>query len=120
MFRSCILATVSVAAAFAQPAGGPNLKSTEVLPDHRVVFRIWAPKAGAVALSSDFATQGRGTAGPMQKDEEGVWSLTVGPLTPDVYSYFFNVDGVRTIDPRNPMVKAGVASLESMFRLPCQ
>jgi hypothetical protein len=48
MFRRCILATVSVAAVFAQPPGGqpnPNLKSTEVLPDHRVVFRIYAPKA---------------------------------------------------------------------------
>ena len=118
MFRSCILATVSVAAAFAQPPAGPNLKSTEILPDHRVVFRIYAPKAAAVTLSGDFVTQGRGTAGPMQKDDEGVWSLTVGPLIPDIYSYTFNVDGVRTVDPRNPMVKVGVASLESMFMLP--
>jgi len=84
-----------------------DLKSTEVLPDHRVVFRIYAPKAGAVTLSGDFVTQGRGTAGPMQKDDDGVWSLTVGPLIPDFYSYSFNVDGVRTIDPRNPMVKQG-------------
>src|SRR5450759_3381394 len=119
MFRSCILATVSVAAVLAQPPGaGPNLKSTELLPDHRVVFRIYAPKASAVTLSGDFATQGRGTAGPMQKDDEGVWSLTVGPLVPDFYAYTFNVDGVRTIDPRNPMVKQGVSSLESMFLAP--
>jgi enterochelin esterase family protein len=118
MFRSWILATVSVATAFAQPPAGPNLKSTEVLPDHRVVFRIYAPKAAAVTLSGDFAAQGRGTAGPMQKDEEGVWSLAVGPLVPDFYSYSFNVDGVRTIDPRNPMVKQGLASLDSMFLVP--
>lgn len=119
MFRSCILATLFVAAAFAQPPGaGPNLKSTEVLPDHRVVFRIYAPKASAVTLSGDFATQGRGTAGPMQKDDEGIWSITVGPLVPDFYSYTFNVDGVRTIDPRNPMVKQGVSSLDSMFLVP--
>jgi enterochelin esterase-like enzyme len=71
-----------------------------------------------VTLSGDFATQGRGAAGPMQKDEEGVWSLTVGPLVPDFYAYTFNVDGVRTIDPRNPMVKQGVASLDSMFLAP--
>ena len=107
-----------VVAAFAQPAAGPNLKSTEVLPDFRVVFRIYAPKASAVTLSGDFATQGRGTAGPMQKDDDGVWSLTVGPLIPDIYSYTFNVDGVRTVDPRNPMVKVGVSNLESMFFLP--
>ena len=63
MFRTCLFATVSVAAAYVQPPGGqpnPNLKSTEVLPGHRVVFRIYAPKATAVTLTSDFATQGRG------------------------------------------------------------
>jgi enterochelin esterase-like enzyme len=54
----------------------------------------------------------------MQKDDEGVWSLNVGPLVPDFYSYSFNVDGVRTIDPRNPMVKQGVASMDSMFLVP--
>ena len=117
MLRNFILGAVSFAA-MAQPPGGPNLKSTEVLPDHRVVFRIYAPKAGAVALNGDFVTQGRGTAGPMQKDDEGVWSITVGPLVPDFYSYSFNVDGVRTIDPRNPLVKQGIATLDSMFEVP--
>jgi len=66
MFRSCVLASVFVTAALAQPPGaGPDLKSTEVLPDHSVVFRIYAPKASAVTLSGDFVTQGRGTAEPM-------------------------------------------------------
>ncbi len=123
MFRTPMVAALFVAAAFAQPPGGQpnpnlNLKSTEVLPDHRVVFRIYAPKASSVTLTGDFVTQGRGAAGPMQKDDEGVWSLTVGPLIPDFYSYSFNVDGVRTIDPRNPMVKQGIASLDSMFLVP--
>lgn len=123
MFRTILVAAWLAATSFAQPPGGQpnpyaNLKSTEVLPDHRVVFRIYAPKASAVTLTSDFVTQGRGTGGPMQKDEEGVWSLTAGPLVPDFYSYSFNVDGVRTIDPRNPMIKQGVASLDSMFLVP--
>ena len=43
----------------------------------------------------------------MTKDEKGVWSLTVGPLTPDFYSYTFNVDGVRTVDPKNADDQAG-------------
>jgi len=118
MFRTSILVALSVAAALAQPPGGPNLKSTDVLPDGRVVFRIYAPKASTVTLTGDFVTQGRGAAGPMQKDDEGIWSLTVGPLVPDFYSYSFNVDGVRTIDPRNPMVKQGIATLDSMFLVP--
>lgn len=118
MFRTYLLAMLW-AAGYAQPPGNqPAIKSTEVLPDYRVVFRIYAPKASEVTLVGDFVAQGRGTAGPMQKGDDGVWSLTVGPLVPDFYSYSFNVDGVRTIDPRNPMVKQGVASLDSMFLVP--
>ena len=54
----------------------------------------------------------------MTKDDEGVWSITVGPLTPDFYSYAFNVDGVRTVDPKNAMIKQGLSSLDSMFLVP--
>jgi enterochelin esterase-like enzyme len=93
----------------------PNdtLKSTEVSADHKVTFRIYAPKAGEVSVGGDF-----GGGGKMTKDEHGVWSLTIGPLTPDYYSYTFNVDGVRTVDPKNAMIKQGVSSLESMFLVP--
>jgi enterochelin esterase family protein len=28
----------------------------------------------------------------MTKDDKGVWSITVGPLAPDIYSYNFNID----------------------------
>jgi len=123
MFRACIVTLAIIApVAFAQPPRQPTpndtLKSTEVLPDHRVVFRIYAPKASVVTLSGDFVAQGRGAGGPLEKDDQGVWSITVGPLVPDFYSYSFTVDGVRTIDPKNPMVKQGIASLESMFLVP--
>ncbi len=96
-----------------RPTPNDDLKSTEVATDHRVTFRIYAPKADDVSVSGDF---GRG--GPMTRDERGVWSVTVGPLTPDFYSYRFTVDGVRTVDPKNPMVKPGLTSLESMFLVP--
>src|SRR4051812_1476104 len=77
-----------------QPTPNDTLKSTEVSSDHKVTFRICAPKADEVSVSGDF-----GQGGKMDKDDRGVWSLTVGPLTPDFYTYTFNVDGVRTIDP---------------------
>src|SRR5579871_999454 len=85
----------------------PNnaLKSPEVLPDHRVIFRIDAPKASSVEVTGDFVTQGLAPAGKLTKDDKGVWSATVGPLPPDLYTYVFNVDGVRTIDPKNGTVK---------------
>ena len=42
----------------------------------------------------------------------------MGPLTPDFYSYTFNVDGVRIVDPKNPMTKPGLNSLDSLFLVP--
>ena len=35
---------------------------------------------------------------PMTKAEDGVWSLTLGPVEPDLYEYYFNVDGLRVTD----------------------
>ncbi|HEY3444351.1 MAG TPA: alpha/beta hydrolase-fold protein [Paludibaculum sp.] len=101
-----------------QPSPNDTLRSTEVLPDRRVVFRIYAPKASEVSLAGDWVAQGLGTAGQLAKDDQGVWSLTVGPLPADFYAYTFAVDGVRTIDPKNAMVKRGVSTLESMFEVP--
>src|SRR5256885_1928726 len=69
-----------------QPTTRPamrNIVSPEILPDHRVTIRINAPKASEVAISGDFLQGGQKLA----KDESGLWSVTVGPLTPDLYSY---------------------------------
>jgi enterochelin esterase-like enzyme len=101
-----------------QPTPNDTLKSPEVLSDNRVTFRIYAPKATDVSVSGDWIAQGRGTGGKLEKDDQGVWSLTVGPLVPDLYSYGLTVDGVRTIDPKNALIKQGVASLDNMFEVP--
>jgi enterochelin esterase family protein len=37
----------------------------------------------------------------MTKDENGVWSVTIGPLAPDMYGYDFILDGVNILDPTN-------------------
>lgn len=96
-----------------QPTPNDNLKSAEVAPDRKVTFRIYAPKADEVSVNGDF-----GQGGKLTKDDQGVWSLTVGPLAPDFYSYTFSVDGVRTIDPKNAQVKPGISSLDSVFQVP--
>ena len=43
----------------------------------------------------------RPTGDPLTKDAHGVWSISIGPLKPDFYTYFFIVDGIKTIDPNN-------------------
>ena len=107
----------------AQPPGGLNpgeaLQSPEVLPDHRVVFRIYAPKASAVAIEGDWIESNhRNVTRPLKKDAEGVWSITDGPLRPDFYMYSFIVDGVPTLDPKNHTIKQGTAVLHNLFEVP--
>lgn len=72
--------------------------SPEVLPDGRVTFRLFAPKANQVLLEGNWEN-GRGIA--MTKDASGLWSVTTAALSPELWAYTFSVDGVRTLDPRN-------------------
>ncbi len=120
-FAASLLAFSALPRAAAQmpqrtPTPNDTLKSPEVLPDNRVAFRIYAPKATEITISGDFLPAGPGPK--LEKDEQGVWSYTAGPLAPDFYSYSFTVDGVRTLDPKNAMVKQGINSLDNMFELP--
>jgi enterochelin esterase family protein len=72
-----------------------------VHPDKKVTLRIYAPKASEVTAFGDWVT----APGPvkLEKDAEGVWSITVGPLAPDFYSYAFLVDGVKALGAFNPL-----------------
>src|SRR5713226_828406 len=93
---SLLCLATTAAAQQRQPTPNDTLVSPEVAADHKVTFRIYAPKASEVTVGGDF-----GEAVKLTKDDKGVWSATVGPLTPDFYSYSFTVDGVRTLDPKN-------------------
>jgi enterochelin esterase-like enzyme len=125
-FAGCLALTAAALLAQETPptarrpaqTGAPNVKSPEVLPDKRVVFRIYAPKASEVSLSGEWIAQGRGSGGKLEKDDSGIWSITVGPLVPDFYSYVFTVDDVRVLDPKNVLVKPGISSLNSIMEVP--
>jgi enterochelin esterase-like enzyme len=84
-------------------ASAQPVRSPEVAADRRVTFRVRAPAATAAALSGEFL---RGNQ-PLEKGADGVWSVTIGPLEPEIYNYNFTIDGVKTIDPGNPEVKTG-------------
>jgi enterochelin esterase-like enzyme len=105
-FAAVAAAGMLAATAAAQEVGarrtGAAVTSPEVAADRRVTFRLLAPEAKAVGVSGDF-----GPDTEMRKGEDGVWSVTVGPLDPEMYVYFFTVDGVRLTDPSNPQVKIG-------------
>jgi enterochelin esterase family protein len=110
-------AQAPVAAARAT-APADTIQSVEVSPDHRVTFRIPAPKASEVTVSGDWVAQGRGTPVTLTKDEKGVWTGVSAPLVPDFYLYSFTVDGVRTVDTKNASLKLGITSLSNILLVP--
>ncbi len=80
------------------------INSPEVFDDRTVTFRLKAPKASEVTLHPGAITTALGKGRepiPFSKNEDGVWTLTIGPLPPDMYAYHFNIDGVQIADPSN-------------------
>ena len=82
------------------PAGGPVVVSPQVNADNTVTFRLLAPAAKDVKLNAQFEK----SPVTMTKDAQGVWSVTVGPVKPDMYPYAFNVDGISLADPKNSAI----------------
>lgn len=109
---------------FAQQAlwGSAPVVSPEIHGNNTVTFRFKAPKAVRVQLTGDFL--------PVQKNakfeapgivdlkegQEGVWEYTTPePLKPELYSYFFIVDGLRVNDPANVYLIRDVSTLTNIF-----
>jgi len=67
--------------------------------DLRVTFRMVAPDAHQVLVSSN-NTDG-GIKGPIElaRDKDGAWSVTVGPVVPGFHYYWYVVDGIEVSDP---------------------
>jgi enterochelin esterase-like enzyme len=130
-FAAVALAQQPPAAPAAAPGRGPQgpqVVSPEIGADRRVTFRILAPQAQSVRLNASdipgMSGGGRGAAAAtpapnqLTKGDNGVWSLTFGPINPGAYRYAFNVDGVTVIDPRNPSTSESNANVASMFYVP--
>ncbi|AMY06994.1 Carbohydrate acetyl esterase/feruloyl esterase precursor [Luteitalea pratensis] len=108
------------AVALACPASGqtpPTLVSPEIGVDRAVTFRLWAPSASAVELSGNW--MGARPPAPLAKGADGVWTVTIPPLEPNIYSYGFIVEGIRTADPscRCTFASAG-RFVDSVLRIP--
>ena len=116
--------------AIQMPAPTPNdtLKSVEVQPDRHVRFRIWAPGATEVKLHAEGpeATPNitpqeayKGNSGvPLVKGDQGIWAVSIGPIESGIYRYTFNVDGVSTTDPRNPLTSQSLTHSSSLYEVP--
>ena len=121
------------AAAFSQQALGPasGIISPEINPDHTVTFRYRGPKAVTVQLTGDFLPtqaieyeqngQKMVYEAPgrvdLKEGRDGMWTYTSAPLTGELYSYSFIVDGVRTMDPNNIYQNRDIATWTNIFTL---
>jgi enterochelin esterase-like enzyme len=116
--RSTLLMRLAFVFGFASAAGAQAppapVVSPEVQADNRVTFRFRAPNANEVALS----LEGTPKDLAMQKDEQGVWSVTTVPLAPDFYGYAFVADGVHLIDPSTPLMKPNLLNTTSQVHVP--
>ncbi|QHV97247.1 alpha/beta hydrolase [Spirosoma endbachense] len=84
---------------------GANLISPDVRDDHTVTFRLKVPDAKQVSLTGGPLLLALGAKDPIpfQKAADGIWSLTVGPVKPDIYVYKFIIDGLTVPDPNNTL-----------------
>jgi enterochelin esterase-like enzyme len=124
-FAAVLLVAASLvpASTWAQARGGgpaaPTVVSPEVGSDRRITVRLHAPKAAEVRLNaSDAPGVPLGAGAPMTKGENGVWEVTVGPVPAGAYRYAFAVDGVQTLDPRNPATSESNNNAWSLVYVP--
>ena len=97
----------------AAASAAPRLVSPDVHPDRTITFRLRAPEAANVSLSFP----GIGSK-PMSKDASGLWTITIGPVEPELYEYTFTVDGARVIDMANTFLKIGRSISASLVDVP--
>jgi len=88
--------------------------SPVVTADRHITFRTPAPNAKEVKL-----VFGEWDVEPvsMHKNVNGDWEATIGPVNPGVYEYKFEIDGLKVLDYKNPIVKTGTEVYGSMVEV---
>ena len=92
----------------------PSISSPEVRDDNTVTFRYYSRTAQQVSVSGEFLPG----LHRMTKDTSGVWSITVGPIKPDIYPYSFWSDTVQLADPNNTLIFANERFKRSIVDIP--
>ena len=122
LFLSVVLMTAFVVVqcgqqAVDEPAPARTVRapaSPVVHSDGSVTFSVLAPESKNVMLT---ITNVPDTM-QMNRDENGIWSLTVGPLEPEIWEYSFLIDTVTCIDTANPWIKDEPSPQMSMVEVP--
>jgi enterochelin esterase-like enzyme len=104
---------ILIFATVAQPVAA-QVVSPVVGADRKVTFRLRASNAVDVKVDGDWTKK----PVAMSKDDKGVWSLTTAVLEPNLYGYFFVVDGTNMPDPSNSLMRVGSKNIKSQVEVP--
>ena len=85
---------------FRQPTPNDTLQSVRVLPDGKVLFQIYAPKARTVSVTGDLPWD---KPVVFRENRQGVWQGVCEGLPDGCFRYSFLVDGTRVQDPKAPL-----------------
>ncbi len=122
----CALCTVS-SQAQEKLFNGTTMQSPIVNADGTVTFQLFAPKAVKVEVTGDFlpaakrTVLGYGTVeepgvASLTEGKGGIWTYTTGKLSPELYSYTFNIDGMTGLkDPANIYENRDITTFSNIF-----
>ena len=115
MKRHFFLLAALLATSFAISAQGyfaPPVQSPEISRDGSVTFKVKAPDADTVRLTIDTRVDTL-----MRRGNGGMWTITLRDLEPDLYMYYFTIDGMKVLDENNAQVLRDVKSVMNTFVL---
>lgn len=97
----------------------PGSKYYPIVEGDDVTFIISAPAASSVKVYGDFLPgvneYNLGGNVEMVRNSEGEWSYTAKDLAPDFYFYYFEIDGVKVLDPHNLKVVCNYSEFYNSF-----
>ena len=96
----------------AQGYFAPPVQSPEIGRDGSVTFKVKAPEADTVRLTIDTRVDTL-----MQRQADGTWSITLRDLEPDLYMYYYVIDGMKVLDNENAHTLRDVRNVMNTFVL---
>ena len=108
-FLLCVLIALTINA---QGYFAPPVQSPEIAKNGAVTFKVKAAKADTVRLIIDSRLDTL-----MKHTGNETWSITLRDLEPDLYMYYYVIDGMKVLDPENAQVLRDVKTVMNTFVL---
>ena len=96
----------------AQGYFAPPVQSPEIAKNGNVTFKVKAANADTVRLIIDTRVDTL-----MKHTGNETWSITLRDLEPDLYMYYYVIDGMKVLDENNAQVLRDVKSVMNTFVL---